>query len=389
MNNRTSSDGTFTSDYLKEIAVLRWFLAAALILVAAPAFAQRAGDLVAAQPVAAAEAMQAWQIRYLTTDDRGRLTEVTGMVVAPDDGGTNDTPRPIIAWTHGTWGVAQQCAPSQSAQFFALTPAVDAVRTGYVIVAPDYPGLGSNGPHPYLVGSVTARATLDAVRAAQQIRAAGAGNRFAVWGESQGGHAALWTGQLARTDDAGLELVAVAAGAPPTDLAANLRQAGDPNARAFLTALTTVSWSQYYNVPLKLGRRSTPAIMQKLASNCISVSSTPKLGALLGILTLRRDLKNVDLGKQAPWSGFVAANSTAPMQTVPVLIAQTQNDPLVAAAVTRKFAQRLCANRVRVRWIDLPGKDHATTARQSAVETLRWIDDRFAGERVPSDCGKI
>ena len=187
----------------------------------------------------------------------------------------------------------------------------------------------------------------------------------------------------------GLELVGIAAGAPPTDLAANLRLASDPNARAFLTALTTVSWSQYYGVPLNLGRRSSPAIMRRLASNCISVSSPPKLGALLGILTLRRDLKDVDLGRQAPWSSYVAANSTTPIQTVPVLIAQTQGDPLVSLTVTRQFAKRLCANRVRVRWIDLPGKDHATTARQSATETLRWIADRFAGERAPSDCGTI
>ena len=370
--------------------MLRLTFAAALIVVATPALAQRGGDLIAAEPLAQPpEGMLAWKIRYLTTDDQGRVREVSGMVVAPDGGERLQSPRPVIAWTHGTWGIAHQCAPSQSPEFFDMTPAIDAVRTGYVVVAPDYIGLGSTGPHPYLVGTVTARATLDAVRAAQQIGAAEAGNRFAVWGESQGGHAALWTGQLARVDGAGLELVAVAAGAPPTDLAANLRQASDPNARAFLTALTTVSWSEYYNVPLNLGRRSSPAIMRKLASNCISVSSPPKLGALLGILTLRRDLKNVDLGKQAPWSRFVSANSTAPMQTVPVLMAQTQNDPLVAASVTRKFAQRLCANRVRVRWIDLPGKDHATTARQSAFETLRWMDDRFAGIRAPSDCGKI
>jgi regulator of protease activity HflC (stomatin/prohibitin superfamily) len=77
--------------------VLRWILAAALTLAAAPASAQRAGDLLAAQPVAAPEAMQAWQIRYLTTDDRGRLTEVTGMVVAPDDGET-EMRRASIGW---------------------------------------------------------------------------------------------------------------------------------------------------------------------------------------------------------------------------------------------------------------------------------------------------
>lgn len=369
--------------------MFRLVIMAALALVATPALAQQRGELIAAETVSQApEGMRAWRIRYWTTDDRGGARQVSGMVVAPREDRTR-ADRPVIAWTHGTWGVVQQCAPSLSPRFFELTPALDAVRDGYVVVAPDYPGLGSPGPHPYLVGTVTARATIDAVRAARQIASAAAGNRFAVWGESQGGHAALWTGQLARVDGSGLELVGVAAGAPPTDLAANLREASDPSARAFLTALTTVSWSQYYGVPLNLGSRTSPGIMRRLASNCVSVSSTPKLGALLGILTLRRDLRNVDLGKQAPWSSFVASNSTSPVQTVPVLIAQTRGDPLVSPAVTRQFARRLCGNRVRVRWIDLPGKDHATTARQSAPETLRWIADRFAGAQAPNDCGKI
>lgn len=369
--------------------MVRFLIMAALALVATPAMAQQRGDLIAADAVSQApQGMRAWRIRYWTADDRSAPQQVTGMVVAPRKERTR-ADRPVIAWTHGTWGVAEKCAPSLSSTFFDLTPALDAVRNGYVVVAPDYPGLGSPGPHPFLVGVVVGRATIDAVRAARQVPSAAAGNRYAVWGESQGGHAALWTGQLARVDGSGLELVGVAAGAPPTDLAANLREASDPNARTFLTALAAVSWSQYYGVPLKLGSRTSPGIMRRLASNCVSVSSTPRLGALLGILTLRRDLRNVDLGKQAPWASFAAANSTAPVQSVPVIIAQTREDPLVAPAVTRRFARKLCANRVRVRWIDLPGKDHVTTARQSAPATLRWIADRFAGAPAPSDCGKF
>ena len=30
-----------------------------------------------------------------------------------------------------------------------------------------------------------------------------------------------------------------------------------------------------------------------------------------------------------------------------------------------------------------------TSARDSAEETLRWIDDRFAGRPVPSDCRRM
>lgn len=142
-------------------------------------------------------------------------------------------------------------------------------------------------------------------------------------------------------------------------------------------------------MPLKLGRRTTPSVMNRFAAKCISVESGPKLGALLGILTLRRDLARVDFATTRPWSRFDAANTTTPRQSVPVLIAQTREDPLVAPAVTRRFARKLCANGVRLRWIDLPGKDHATTARQSASGALAWIDDRFAGAPAPSDCRGI
>ena len=311
------------------------------------------------------------------------------MVIAPREA-VPAQPRPVIAWTHGTWGVAEKCAPSLSPNFFNVTPAIDAVRRGYVVVAPDYIGLGNPGPHPYLVGTATARTVLDAVRSARQIAGAAAGSRYAVWGESQGGHAALWTGQLQSAEGAGLTLVGVAAGAPPTDLAENFRKASDPSAKAFLTALATDSWSRYYNVPLKLGARRTPGIIQRMAqNNCVSVDKPLKLGTILGILALRQDLRKTDLGTLRPWSSYVAANSTSPTSRVPVLFAQPREDPLVAPAVTRAFARRMCANRVRVRWLDLPGKDHASTSKLSAAATIDWIDQRFAGARAPSDCGRI
>lgn len=364
--------------------------ALAITVTVTPVAAQpRGGMLISADPLVETSAgMQAWRIRYWTTDDRGLAQQVTGMVVAPREAIPRQ-PRPVIAWTHGTWGTAEKCAPSLSSDFFTMTPALEAVRRGYVVVAPDYPGLGSAGPHPYLVGTVTARSTLDAVRAAQEIAGAAAGRRFAVWGESQGGHAALWTGQLAGVDGAGLTLVGVAAAAPPTDLAANFREASDPSAKAFLTALAATSWSRYYQVPLKLGRKRTPGLMERLADNCVTVNATPKLGTLLGIVALRSDLRRVDFPALSPWSSFLSANSTTPLQTVPVLIAQTREDPLVAPAVTRRFARRLCANRVRVLWIDLPGKDHATTAQQSAAETIDWIGARFAGVPGGNDCRRI
>ena len=189
---------------------------ACVSLVAAPVSAQQAGQLIAADPVVDTPAgMQAWRIRYWTSDGAGRPREVTGMVVAPREA-IPARPRAVLAWAHGTSGVASRCALSPNPQFWTVTPALGAVRQGYVVVAPDYPGLGSAGAHPYLVGQDTGRSVLDAVRATRAIPGAAAGGRFAVWGESQGGHASLWTGQLASRYAPDLQLVGVAAAAPPT-----------------------------------------------------------------------------------------------------------------------------------------------------------------------------
>lgn len=369
-------------------------VAVGLSLVVTPTtvVAQQAGQLIAADPVVDTPGgMQAWRVRYWSLDASNRPQQLTGMVVAPREAIPRQ-PRSVIAWTHGTSGVAANCAPSQSPNFWTATPALVAVASGNVVVAPDYPGLGSNGVHPYLVGVPTARSTLDAVRAARQIPGAAAGGRFAVWGESQGGHAALWTGQVARRYAPDLDLVGVAAAAPPTDLIANLRSGKDPSVRAFLTAFTAYSWSRYYGAPLRsLGNRQTQGIITRLAqNNCISLDTKPKLGTVLGVLVLRRDLRNVDLGTIQPWARHSRSNSaSAAAIATPLLIAQNPADVIVDPATTRRFARQACALNKRVRWIDIAGKGHETSAKDSATVTLEWIANRFAGKPARSDCGRF
>ena len=362
-------------------------------MIAAPAMAQQAGTLVSSDPIVETPGgMQAWRVRYWTrtADDRPRM--VTGMVVAPREGEPR-VPRNVIAWAHGTSGVVERCALSLSPNFFAATPALtEMVRNGYTVVAPDYPGLGSDGAHPYLVGPDTAYSVIDGVRAARMIAGAYAGTRFAVWGESQGGHAALWAGTQARSYAPELTLVGIAAAAPPTELVANLRQGKDANIRAMMTAFTAYSWSQHYGASLAtLGHKPTQNLITRLArNNCISLDKDPKLGTIIGILALRNALKNVDLGGRAPWSTFARTNSVNPARVPgPLLIAQSVEDPIVAPAVTREFARKICRNGRALRWIDLPGGDHAHSARDSASATLDWIAARFAGERPPNDCRSL
>ena len=72
-----------------------------------------------------------------------------------------------------------------------------------------------------------------------------------------------------------------------------------------------------------------------------------------------------------------------------MLISQNPKDTIVAPAVTRRFARDACAARKQVRWIDIKGKGHGSSASDTATATLDWVADRFAGKRAPNDCGKF
>ncbi len=374
---------------------MRHLLAATLLsilsLCSLPVAAQQAGRLISADPVQDTPAgVQAWRVKYWTTNQYGKSFEVTGVVAAPREA-TPPRPRRVIAWTHGAWGVAEKCAPSISPNFFAATAGIDAVRSGYVVVAPDYIGLGNPTMHPMLVGTDTANSVLDAVRAAREIPGAAAGNSFAVWGESQGGHAALWTAISARSYAPDLTLVGTAAAAPPTDLAANLREGSDKNARALLLSFTLHSWSTLYGFSLDpIANRTNQGIIHRLAeNNCVSFDKKPKLGTILGILTIVRATKNKDIAKIEPFGSFARANSVdAARVPGPLLIAQSSNDTIVAPAVTRKFAKAVCRRGTQLRWIDMTG-DHGASARESAQKTIGWITSRFDDTPPPNDCRRI
>jgi acetyl esterase/lipase len=133
----------------------------------------------------------------------------------------------------------------------------DMLARGYVVVATDYPGLGTPGIHPYLIGVSEGRAVLDSVRAARDLPDAGASNRFAVWGHSQGGHASLYTGELAASYAPDLKLVGVAGAAPATYLAELFDADKSSPVGKELTAMAI--YSELYHVPS----------IEQLAHDCI------------------------------------------------------------------------------------------------------------------------
>ncbi len=331
----------------------------------------------------------ATRILYRTTGPTGATILGSGIVIAPA-GPIPPGGRPVIAWAHPTTGVVPRCAPSLALTFFQSVPGLlPMVERGYVVVAPDYPGLGTAGPHAYLIGDAAARAVLDSVRAAMALPT-GAGNRFAVWGHSQGGHAALFTGLAARRYAPDLALVGVAAAAPATDLGALLRDDFTTQGGKSLTAMALWSWARVFNAPIEevVAAEAIPTV-NDLAEICIESLFDIYTRQVTELPLQRRFLRVPDITRVEPWRGIMLRNSPGPLpREIPVFIAQGTADNIVPPTVTAAFVRRQCRAGSAVRVVLMPAVGHAFVARDAALAAVQWIGDRFAGVPPPSDCGR-
>ena len=327
-----------------------------------------------------------FRILYRSTDPSGRPIPVSGAIYIPNGpapaGGRN-----IIAWAHPTSGVMPPCAPSLMPDVGGMMWNLpNMITQGYIVVATDYPGLGTDGIHPYLIGESEARSVLDSVRAARDMPNTGASNRFAVWGHSQGGHAALYTGEVAARYAPELKLVGDAAAAPATYLV-ELFDA-DESTEQDLLAMSVLSWTRLENVPVaNVVEPQAMSAFEKTAKDCIeSVAEFEKIETDESPLKSGQFLK-VDPSKAEPWKGIMLHNSPGQAAAgAPVFIAQGTADTTVDPEVTKRFGEALCAQRVRVSFLPLPGVTHTFAARDSANAALNWMTERFRGTPAPSSC---
>jgi acetyl esterase/lipase len=347
------------------------------------------GSLIRKEPrVGAAAGATAYKILYRSSKPDGTPIAVSGMVIVP----AGQPPAggwPIVAWAHPTTGVVPHCAPSLALFVFQqMAGSRHLLLNGYAIAATDYPGLGTPGPHPYLVGVSEARAVIDSVRAARSFSGLENSTRYAVWGHSQGGQAALFTGMIAKSYAPELQLVGVAAAAPATDLSTlmtdDLNTAGGRN----LTAMTMWSWARVFNAPInEVVEPAAMPTVDALANQCIEgafdLYVREKMSAPLATTFL--SVKNP--ATVEPWKSLLVQNTVGNLSPdIPVFLSQGLSDGLVRPAVTQAFKERLCKAGSKVKMLLMPGVSHGFIGYDSADAAADWMADRFKGNAPPSDC---
>ncbi len=323
----------------------------------------------------------AHRVLYVTSDTDGAPTTSSGLIIVPD----GDPPaggRPVLAFTHGTVGIARSCALSLLPGD-VYGPAIPGIRefidAGFVVAATDYAGLGSDATTGYLVGSSQAYSTLDAVRVAVAMPEVRAAPTFVSFGESQGGHASLFTGQFATDYAPELELAGVAAAAPATDLTSLFQANVGTTFGDVLASYALASWEDVYGAAVSdIAVEQAVPVIERLADVCIQNTQQ-----MLSVLPEAELLKIAFLAAPPwdtePWASIIEANTPGGSSIdAPVLIAQGAADPLVVPDVQRAFVERWCASGQSIEYRVYEGVGHLDAGHASAADVAAWAADRFA-----------
>ena len=341
-------------------------------------WARKAGGLV---PLA--KASSTTLVLYTSRTPQGKDVAVSGSVSIPK-GSPPPGGWPVITYAHGTTGTADACAPSRIAKgglandyVTYIDPELNAwLKAGYAVVQTDYQGLGTPGPHPFLIGTSEGRSVLDIVDAARQLDP-DIGKHYLIAGHSQGGHAALWAAGLASSYMPGLKLRGTVAYAPAShvrDEASLLPALTSPSPLSALAALVVEgasTESSKIKVPKLL---SDPALTLYPQVNKLCEPELAASDSFGGIAPADLLRNGADTG--ALFS-VLGANNPAVKTSAPIFMPQGDADTTVFPTFTSELNQELVAKGDSVDYKLYPGVDHSGVVSAAEADALAFFERRL------------
>jgi alpha-beta hydrolase superfamily lysophospholipase len=351
------------------------------------------GEVIRVEEIRSAfSSTRMWRMLYVSTHSDGGNVTVSGLLVAPvapaPEGGY-----PLVAVRHGSVGIGQECAPSvdpyrpsgsgPSSYDLFVAPLVN---TGYVVVMSDYQGLGAPGPSSYLLGELEGWNILDSARAAFAFSGIPLQPNLLIWGQSQGGHAALFAGELAPTYAPELSVLGVVAEAPAANLEAMFTQLIETDARGGIVSMplmTVAAWAQEYpeiHIDALLTARGKDILHNVVEDACLVPAFLATLFDRPSSLIRPRALDRI--------STIVEANTpqTGPY-AMPILIVQGETDDAVPVETTRSFVDGMCRAGTNVTYRSYDGIGHIEVIDAAHADVLSWMEQVRNGNVPLSPCG--
>lgn len=311
--------------------------------------------------------------------------EVSGSVFTPE-GDAPDGGWPVISFAHGTTGIEQACAPSESSSLLGASALVQGYTTaGFAVAITDYEGLGHSGNHAYLDNITAGYDVIDAVRALRTVFP-DVGTRWAAFGGSQGGGAAWAANELAGSYAPELELVGAAALAP----AANMVGLVD---KASAGTLTTDQGPLLQWVLESLSRRDPALNLDDYRSGNAAQDWSALTGCTPDKAAARDDavkrLGDRDFAPQSDEAAAVLRDALTAMAvpkgpaSAPMLVAYGDADTFIDGAWTDAALAQACSLGDVITIDRQVGRGHGDV---NGDNVNQWISDRFAGVQAQNDC---
>jgi pimeloyl-ACP methyl ester carboxylesterase len=313
---------------------------------------------------------QVYRLLYRTTGREGEPDVASARLAVPqvlEDGA------PVMAHLHGTVGQADRCAPSRDPGFgfeSSINPLPAwAAGQGWVVVEPDYLGLGPPGPHPYVARDPTGRSVLDALLATLNF-VPGGERPIALVGHSQGAHAVLST--LASEEAPELPIVSAVALAAPGEPEALLSHLLDEDRWGGFVGMALWGWVAAHP---ELGEPSDwvadEHFLERLDEDCLL-----GLGGLID--EPPSELLQPDALEQLT-GGFpeiLAREDLGGLATdVPLLVVHGSEDELLPPSLTEQYVERMVQSGTDATWLLVDGGDHLLLPRLVRGEVQDFLTD--------------
>jgi hypothetical protein len=334
------------------------------------------GDLIRVQEVSATETATTVRIMYHSRDAQDRDRAVTGMLTYP----TAPAPEggwPVVSLANGTVGLASNCALSRRGQP-APTFGVEGVG-----VVTDYIGLGPVGEiHPYLSKPSEGHSVIDAVRAAGNLEATGAGTSWFAVGHSQGGHGALSAMELGEVYAPELDLLGTVALAPAALFDRRYGGIDDIVSRMVGVMGFYGAAAEHPEIdPADYVGPETAAAAGVIETGC----ADEVIAAFLPIPA--ETFYTNDPFTTEPAASILRANDVGSVAVdSPLLLVSGTADDRVVVQRVRDLDAQLCEAGQVTEYLELEGANHGNEYARAAVQIEGWLAARLAGEPAPDTC---
>ncbi len=346
-------------------------------------------ELMPAQPEIT-NAGLAKRILYTSMDLRWRagIVPVSGTFYLPK-GEAPTGGWPLVAWAHGTLGVADSCAPSWAGHKPRDATYINRwLESGFAVVATDYQGLGGPGPHAYLIWEAEGRSVLDGIRAALGVYRDKLASKVFVTGQSQGSGAALGATRIAPAYAPDVPLLATVATGLVSSFPTGPYQPPDPvrvGSPHYLTLMILGGAMPDDGVsPDSLVTDKGRALLEAARATC--GTEMRALARQQGINAGNAFVEPIDKVE----ARLTRVTDMQPVRMpVPVLLGTGLSDTSLSPRRQYAAVVALCSAGSQLIWKTYPGATHNGGVSAAFHDALAFFRSVMAGKTPQSNCSSI